>query len=565
MSSKALTLGLIAASLGLASQAHASGFDAPNVGSQKSGPVTRDATAVHHNPGQLGYLDRGDVVFGAGVIVGALSYERERRGAYQFSDNLDFAEPIDPADIDPSKTGVDRKVNTLPAGPIGDVFVAVPVIEERFTLGAGIYVPYAAILDLPADGPQRFSAQSVTLLSANATLAAGVKLHDVISIGAGVSYVFSMMELSKVQDFGAVGVFGDGLAADPISQDNDFGVDAPSTVRELDVLARQVDIEKGISHGISFNAGVAIRPTDALDLALVYQHGSRVRLRGKFTLNMDDEFFTQDLAAQGLQYPPLVEGDADIEFSLPKRITAGAGYRIGPKLSLELMGSYVFYQDFDTIRIKLTSPELAQPALGIGESVDQDLVRNWVGTGHVETTARIRPIERLEVSALAGYQSSASPNSTVDMASPDGHRLIFGAGVGWSFNERWSIYGDFEGQAIIPRQVVDSDFDLGNGRYTLFLSQLSVHAQVRFGVGGKRRKNAPTSGEGEGEGADAERAAGEPASADDPSGVDREPRPESQGRDTTPQAPDAAPSQPGASPTASDRKPPPPPPPPPPA
>src|SRR5690606_10565404 len=223
-----------------------------------------------------------------------------RRGQYQYGDNFDFAEPIDPADLDPSRTGLTEPVRAIPVGPVVDAFVALPVLPDRLTLGAGFYIPYAAILSLPADGAQRFQAQSVTLVSTHTTLSAGLKLHDVISIGAGVSYVLSIMQLSKVQDFGAVQSFGDGLAAPPINQPNDFGPDAPSTVRELDLLARQADIGPAWSHGVSFNAGVALRPTKKLDLALVYQHGSRMRLNGDFVLNMDDDFFTQDLAAQGL-------------------------------------------------------------------------------------------------------------------------------------------------------------------------------------------------------------------------------------------------------------------------
>lgn len=479
-----------------AGPAAASGFDAPNVGSQLSGPVTRDAAAVHHNPGQLGYLARPELSFGLGVIVGAVGYERQRRGAYQYEDNLDFAEPIDPENLDPSKTGTASKASAVPVGPVFDVFVAIPAIPERLTFGLGVYIPYAAILDLPHDGAQRFQAQSVSLISAHATLSAGLKLHDVISIGAGVSYVLSYMQLSKVQDFAAVDTFAEGLAQDPISQDNDFGVTAPSTVRELGVLARQIDIERGLSHGVSFNAGVALRPTDKLDLALVYQHGSKVRLDGRFTLNMDDEFFTQDLAAQGLQYSPVVQGDAHIEFSLPKRLTLGAGYWIHDKFSLDGLVSYVFWQDFDEIAIRLSSPGLAQPTLGIGDVVDQGLVRDWKGTVHTELWGRIRPIDRLVVSVLAGYQSSASPDSTVDMASPDGNRLIFGAGVGWTFSETFSLFGDFEGQALIPREVVASDFDLGNGRYNLFIGSLSVHGQVRFRGRGMKQAGKKETGKG---------------------------------------------------------------------
>ncbi len=468
-------------SLATPGEARASGFDVPHVGNGASSPLTPDAAAVHWNPGQLGYLERGSFDFGAGVIFGRIGYTRERRGSYQFADNLDFSEPIDPNDLDPAKTGTDSQVVATPLGPSVDLFVAAPVIADRLTLGGGFYIPYAAILDLPRDGAQRFALQSITLASAHTTFSAAVRINDVISIGAGVSYVFSLLELSKVQDFGAVDLLGEALAGDPINQANDFGSSAPSTVRELDVMARPIEISGAISHSASFNAGIALRPTDDLDLALVYQHGSRLRFRGDFQLDMDDDFFTQDLAAQGLEYPSLVRGTAEIELRLPKRVTVGAGYQVSPRFRLDGWVTYATYQDFDVIDITLSSPDLAQPELGIPDRAPQPLVRDWRGSVMVEVTPRIAATDRLQVNTLLGYHSPASPDSTLDLASPDGHRIVFGAGVGYAITPNFNLLVDFEGQAILPRSVSNSDFDLGNGDYSLFVGQLGLHGQLKFG------------------------------------------------------------------------------------
>jgi long-chain fatty acid transport protein len=481
-----LALPAAAFALGVPLSARGSGFDAPQVGNAQSGPVSTDAAAVHYNPGQLGWIAQPELGLGGGVIAGAVGYQRERRGAYQFEDNLAFAEPIDPADLDPAKTGRAERVRAAPVGPSFDLFFAIPAIRDRLVLGGGVYVPYAAVLNLPDDGPQRFALQSITLASIHTTASAAVRLHDVISIGAGISYVASVLDMRKVQDFAALDVFGEGLAAEPINQRNDFGSNAPSTVRELDVLARQTEV-RGVSHSVSFNAGVSLRPTDALTLALVYQHGSRLRFRGDFSLDMNDDFFTQDLAAQGLEYPPLVTGDATVHMRLPKRITLGAGYRIHRRLTLDGFASYVFYQDFDRVGIDFMAPELAQPALGVGSRVSQSLVRDWQGSVLVEANARIEATERLRVSVLLGYHSPASPTRTIDMASPDGHRIISGAGVGYAFTPRFSLYADVEVQAIVPRTVRDSDFDLGNGVYEMVLTNIAVHARFRFGRQGRGR------------------------------------------------------------------------------
>lgn len=538
----------VAALVAVASHARgaaASGFDAPSLGHGQSSPVTRDAAAVHWNPGQLGYIDRTELDLGAGLIFGSIGYQRDRRGQYQFADNLDFADPVDPADLDPSRTGTTPAVRATPVGPILDAFVAVPVIADRLTLGAGFYIPYAALLTLPHEGDQRFQAQSITLISTHTTVSAGLKLHDVVSIGAGLSYVLSIMQLSKVQDFGAVQSFADGLAGPPINQQNSFGPSAPSTVRELDVLARQADIGPAWSHGVSFNAGVALRPTKKLDLALVYQHGSRMRLNGDFTLNMDDEFFTQDLAAQGVQFDPLVKGKAHIELRLPKRLTLGAGHQVHPKLKIDGALSYVFYSDFDVVDIELTSPQLEQPALGIGQTVPQALVRNWKDTVHAELSLRGQATKKLLLSGTLGYQSGASPDSTVDMASPDGHRLLGGLGMEYAISDRFSMLGDLRLQGILPRTVTESDFDLGNGTYRLFIGVAAVHAKIKFGqpkTRGPRAKADEAKAEpGEGEAEEAKASEAKPGQASEPD---------------APAAPDPAPAPGGA---------PPPPPPPPPA
>ncbi|MBX7078993.1 MAG: outer membrane protein transport protein [Nannocystaceae bacterium] len=480
-----LALPLVAAP----ASARASGFDAPLIGSGQSGPVTDDAAATWWNPGRLGTLRQPELQVGAGLVFGAIGYQRDLRGQYQFSDNLGFKTPIDPADIDPMKFGQQQKVRATPVGPALDLYAAIPAIPDRLVFGVGVGIPYVALLGFPKDGPQRFAGQSIFLAAPHTTLAMAVRAHRVISIGAGVSYVLGTLSLSKIQDFGAVDLFGDSLSRPPIGQANDFGANAPPQVRELDVLARPIEIKQAIAHGISFNAGIALQPTDKLSLGLVYHHGANLTFHGKFRLDMNDEFFTQDLAAQGLQYKPLVTGKTTVRLRLPKRITLGAGYRISKRFGLDGFVSYVFYQDFDRIRIRLSSPDLAQPGLGLGPDNDQNLIRNWKGTVNTEINGRIEATEKLRVSVTVGYNSPASPDSTLDVFSPDGHRMIVGAGIRHRFSPRFALLADVKTQFIVPRTNTKSDYDLGNGRYTMFIGAAMVHGQFRFGTpGGKRAK-----------------------------------------------------------------------------
>jgi long-chain fatty acid transport protein len=143
-----------------------------------------------------------------------------------------------------------------------------------------------------------------------------------------------------------------------------------------------------------------------------------MEFKGRFAIDMNDPFFTQDLAAQGVQFKPLVTGDAVLRFKLPKRITLGAGYDINDRWRVDGFFSYILYSEVKTFEVQTTSPDLAQPALGIGDTISVNLARNWRNTVWIEGNARFRPTDRLLLSATLGYQSSASPNSTVDTTSP---------------------------------------------------------------------------------------------------------------------------------------------------
>ena len=132
--------------------------------------------------------------------------------------------------------------------------------------------------------------------------------------------------------------------------------------------------------------------------------------------------------------------------------------------------------DAGRLRIPFTTGIL----LGIGETLCVTLPRNWRDTVWVEASGRFRVTERMLVSATLGYQSPASPDKTIDTTSPDGQRIIGAIGGVIDVSERISLLADARFQGIAPRTVRDSDFDLGNGTYRLFIAALAGHLRARF-------------------------------------------------------------------------------------
>jgi len=460
--------------------AFASGLDAPIVGSGQSGPTISDGAAIHHNPAALVGIDRPELFGGAGLVAGRVGYRRERRGTYQTPDTMRLRGPMTEGETAPDKRGFSEEVVATPLAPTGDLFFVMPIARRRLVLGLGTYVPYAAALDFPANGPQAWQLQQAFIVATHVTASAAARVLPNLSFGAGVSYVGGLASLSKKQDFAELPEFQRAFSDPPIGQPNEFGPNAPSHVRELDVLSRPTSITNALSHGISFNAGLLYEPTEDVRLALAYQHGAQMRYRGRFALDMNDPFFTQDLAAQGLRYPALVEGDAELAFRLPKRVTAGAAYQATDGFRLDGFVQYVTYSDVDAFVVTTRSPDLAQPKLGIGPSVRAVLPRKWNDTVWVEANGRLAISRLFTMSAMVGYQSPASPDETIDVGSPDGHRFLGGLGAVVRATEWLDLHADARAQGILPRTVTTSRSDVGNGRYTLAIGYVGGHAKARF-------------------------------------------------------------------------------------
>jgi long-chain fatty acid transport protein len=458
--------------------AHASGLDAPFIGTGQSGPSTADATAVYWNPAELASLTRPELLVGAGLNFAHLGYQRHRRGIYQTPDTVNYRLPLPPGYVDPTKTGPAPDVTSNPIAPSGDAFFALPALRDRIVLGFGLYVPYAAALSFPKNGPQAYQIREALIVASHATASAGLRIDDRFAIGAGVSYVLGFAELSRLQDFAALAEFR--RALETLEQANAFGPDAEPEVREIDVLSRPYSLKRAISHGVSFNAGVAYHPTRALSLSATYQHGAAMRYRGRFALDMRDDFFTGDLAPVGLLYKPFVQGDGELRLSLPPRVTVGSAYDIGARARVDGFVSYAFYSTVDRLEVISRSPDLRQPKLGIPAEVTVSLPRRWNDTVWAEAHGSVRLTDRLLVSSTLGYQSPASPDATVDTASLDGHRLLAGLGGIYDITETVSLYGDARLQGILPRTVSTSEHDLGNGTYRLFIGSVIGHLRMRF-------------------------------------------------------------------------------------
>ncbi len=474
-------LGLVVLSTATA-RVEAQGLSTPTVGTNESTAATADSSAVYFNPAMTAFgTGDAELFLGATLVIGDIRYRRDYRATYQRPDSLDFALPIEPSAIDQDKAGSAEQVQSNPVAPAPMLFATVPIdgqrLDDRLVLGFGAYSPYAAILSFPEDGAQRFQLTDAIIATVFVTPTLSFRVSEAFSIGAGVSYVGGFAEIRRVQDFAALADVGGALARPPISQTNDFGPDAPPGVRELDVMARPFVLRRAFAHEGTFNVGIAVQPATGLRLGLSYQHSTRMRFRGEFELDMDDDFFTQDLASQGLEFKPRVVGDATLRFTLPRII------RFGASLQNEFGGvaldvAYTFWSQVDSFQVTATSPDLAQPEVGLGSTTTIRLPRDWRNTIGVDGVGHLNPSRSFRMWGRIGFRQAAVPDSTIDVASPDGNRIVIGGGGAIRASRKVSLIGDFGAQIVPERRVVASDYDLGNGTYRLML--FTVNGSLRI-------------------------------------------------------------------------------------
>lgn len=478
-----------------ASPVMASGLSAPVVGTSASSVVARDPAAVYWNPAMLtGVVDEqtSEWLLAASLLYLDVRYDRTRLGDYQHRDSLRFKSPIPEDDIDPAISGPAGKsvssdfirVFGVPA-TAPQVFYA-RKIDEDFAVGAGVFVPFGAAIAFDDDGAQKWALQSVDLLTGEFAGSASYRVDDTLSVGVGGGLVVGALKLRKVVDLASTPLMRDAFANPPIGQPNSFGPDAPSEVRELDVLSRPVTIGWGFTASWSARIGVAYQPLPELQLGASYTHRVPLVFTGGFELDMNDPLFTHDLVAQGLKYPATVTGEAEVTFPVPPSLNLGAAWRIDDQWMVGANASLFFNSVVDVLGASLTSNQLVQPELGLGPDAAVDLPRDWSDTWHFDVRGMYFAKDWF-VGGVLGYHTAASPDSTLDVASPDGPRVL-GAGTfghdlcGWTgwCESGVDLIADLHVQYVLPRENSGSDYDLANGTYALLLMAGTAGFRLQF-------------------------------------------------------------------------------------
>jgi long-chain fatty acid transport protein len=227
--------------------------------------------------------------------------------------------------------------------------IATKTKESPFKYGLGVYVPYGLgttwdAYELPgapmvySDGfPKDDMLSSIAVLDVHPTVA--YKVSPIFSVGAGLSAMYGMIDITKMSFNPALG----------------------ATYMYLPITTEL----SGTGLGFGANFGMMLKAMDKLSIGLSAKVPATIAMEGDADINLWKPATTDSL---GAAIPAsTVGGKSDIEadLKLPADIGIGFAYQLKPNWTLTLDYAYTMWDRLDQVKIKLKDPH---PLVPTGES-----------------------------------------------------------------------------------------------------------------------------------------------------------------------------------------------------
>jgi len=352
----------------------------------------------------------------------------------------------------------DRKsINRQAHNFVPTFFANFHIPESKFTLGFGVYTPFGLSVDYDKDAFTRYAINEGKLSSYYINWAIGWSPSDIISIGAGVSYVGASATFSRAIYLDSVLGPGVGALSDASAKVN------------------------GRTQTATFNLGLLLKhPKIPLKFGLTY--------RGRAFLNLkDSDVSFQDSATLG--GTPFRTKVSDGSIVLPTVVSAGINWQITPKWSLEFVYDWTKWNDLQ--RLRLTFEDDLPAAAGFVPIPELTVSANWKNT----STLRLGTLFHLNKSwdLMAGLliEETPIPSETLGPLIPGADLLSVTGGASYNWRD-WkltlSYMAVFYEYRTVQNDILEAEqtaipaqpFTPGSDKYETFNNFVSLSLKYRF-------------------------------------------------------------------------------------
>jgi len=378
--------------------------------------VANDVTAIFHNPAGLVWLEGTHLSAGTTLITSKNSLSLPDWPVPEFQNVEGISQWFFP-----STFYISHKIN------------------DKIAAGFGFFSLYGLGTKWPEEYPLRYLNINDDMITLFFNPTVSYKVTDELSVGFGVSYVYSSLSFELVE------------RKDDI--ETSVSVDVPGIPIPVPVdVAATVDIPVKLDasgNGLGFNAGLLYKGEN-YSLGVNFRSGFTVKFDGDLDLFTDKAVasataeFSPPFEALAPIVGPTVEqgveqqilgalsfvtsGTAALEFNFPHILGFGGGFWVTESLMLSADVHIHFFSSFDKLDVDIEVP--SPPGSGL-EFEDKLIPENWENSYIIRTGIQYLLNEQIALRGGFFYDKNPQPTEAVDPILPDADRLGFTAGFGY--------------------------------------------------------------------------------------------------------------------------------------
>ncbi|MEO4048702.1 outer membrane protein transport protein [Pseudomonas sp. CAU 1711] len=382
--------------------------------------TVNDASVLFGNPAGLSKLERAQVTGGLAVVDA----------------NID----IDDASHETAEGDM------VPFAAVPFAYYASP-LDERFSWGLGLYVPYALMSDYENGFGGRFKGltSKVEVVTLQPTLS--YRINERVSVGFGPT--LNKIKGTLINKLDNSAVFGSG--------ETKVGI-------------------KGDDLGYGFNAGIMVDIGDSLTWGLTYHSKVDYTLEGRTRISGGNGPF---LSAFNGEY------DASLDFTTPESVDTSVSYAFDEQWTLHAGATFTRWSRLQEIVVENRgTPSLLgmQPIAEVSEEL------KWHDTWSYAIGASYRLNPQWVLRTGLALDPSPAENAHRSVRIPVGNRKVFSLGAGWSPNADLTIDVAYTYLRENPAKVNQPGKELAgrdiapgfSGEYNNSAHGLGVQATYRF-------------------------------------------------------------------------------------
>lgn len=373
-----------------------------------------DAGTIFYNPAGLTKLEGTQVTGVMNLVAPSVKY-RDAQAWYATN----------------PQTGTQNEISGSTSGKITDDVIPVPhfygshQINDKVTVGLGVYVPFASSTEYDSDSVLRYNVNETKLTAVDVNPTVAYKINDKHSVAVGLLAQYSTAELKQYANFGAFGV-GDG---------------------DLDGYAKI----KGHDWGFGYNLGWMWDVNDDVRVGVSYRSKIKHTLKGTADWEMVNSDPLSTAAGSIIQKPVsqggagYADSDARVKIETPESLSVHGMWKVNPQWKLFGDVTWTKHSRFNDIDIEyVDSPKVVanakNPTAGPDLANHTYLKPHWKDTFKFAVGASYQYSEPLQLRVGMAYDQSPVRNENERLSTmPDNDRIWFSVGAKYDINKQNTI------------------------------------------------------------------------------------------------------------------------------